>query len=84
MYLTKTSLWIDMSLHSDPLSCFRANQILLFLLNAACLAETHQTPISESMVRCESSIYCTRDKHINYYTKRCGSFLVHSWTSAMT
>jgi len=26
------SLWIDMSSHSDTLSCFRANQSLLFLL----------------------------------------------------
>ena len=31
-----------MSLHSDTLSWFRASQSLLFLLNAACLAETQQ------------------------------------------
>jgi len=31
--------WADMSLHSDTLFWFRANQSLLFLLNAACLAE---------------------------------------------
>jgi hypothetical protein len=33
---------IDMSLHSDTLSWFRSNQSLLFLLNAACLAERKQ------------------------------------------
>ena len=36
---------IDMSPHSDTLSWFRANQSLLFLLNAACLAEKQQIPI---------------------------------------
>ena len=36
------SLWIDMSLHSDTLSWFRANQSLLFLLNDACLLEKLQ------------------------------------------
>ena len=35
---------IDMSLHSDTLSWFRSNQSLLFLLNAACLAERKQIP----------------------------------------
>ena len=30
---------VDMSLHSDTLFWFRANQSLLFLLNAACLAK---------------------------------------------
>jgi hypothetical protein len=39
------SPWIDMSLHPDTLSCFRANQSLFFLLNAACLAEKQQIPI---------------------------------------
>jgi hypothetical protein len=37
---------IMMSPHSNTLSWFRANQSLLFLLNAACLAEKHQIPIS--------------------------------------
>jgi hypothetical protein len=32
------SLWIDMSLHYDTLSWFRANQSFLFLLNTVCLA----------------------------------------------
>jgi len=36
---------IDMSHHSNTLYWFRANQSLLFLLNAACLAEKHQIPI---------------------------------------
>jgi hypothetical protein len=34
-----------MSLHSDTLSWFGANQSLLFLLNAAFLAEKQQIPI---------------------------------------
>ena len=36
---------VDMSLHSDTLFWFRANQSLIFLLNAACLAEKQQIPI---------------------------------------
>jgi hypothetical protein len=58
LYYTNTLSWIfivldnwnnspriDMSLHSDTLSRFRANQSLLFLLNAVCLAEKQQIPI---------------------------------------
>ena len=37
---------INMSPHLDTLSWFRANQSLLFLLNAVCLAEKQQIPIS--------------------------------------
>jgi hypothetical protein len=37
---------IDKSPHSDTLSWFRANQSLLFLLNAACLAEKQQILLS--------------------------------------
>jgi hypothetical protein len=37
---------VDMPLHSDTLFWFRTNQSLLFLLNAACLAEKQQIPIS--------------------------------------
>jgi hypothetical protein len=37
--------WIDMSLHSDTLFWFWANQSLLFLMNAACFAEKKQIPI---------------------------------------
>jgi hypothetical protein len=36
---------VDMSLHSHTLFGFRANQSLLILLNAACLAEKQQIPI---------------------------------------
>ena len=39
-----------MSLHSDTLSWFRANQSLLFLLNAVCLAEMQQIPIVWSLI----------------------------------
>ena len=38
-------------LHSDTLSQFRANQSLLFLLNAACLAEKQQPDQGEKLVR---------------------------------
>jgi hypothetical protein len=36
---------VDMSPHSDTLSRFRANQSLLFLLNAVCIAEKQHIPI---------------------------------------
>jgi len=36
---------VDMSLHSDTLSWFRANQPLFFLLNVACLVWKQQIPI---------------------------------------
>jgi len=39
------SLRVDMSLHSNTLSWFLANQSLLFLFNDACLAEKQQIPI---------------------------------------
>jgi hypothetical protein len=39
------SLWIDMSLHSDTLFWFLANQSLLLLIIAVCLAEKQQIPI---------------------------------------
>ena len=41
---------LAMSLHSDTLSRFRANQYLLFHLNPACLAEKQQIPISYSLI----------------------------------
>ena len=40
------SLQIGMSLHLDTLSWFKANQSLLLLLNAACLAKKQPIPIS--------------------------------------
>ena len=39
-----------MSLHSDTLYWFQANQSLVFLLNAACWAEKQQIPILLSLV----------------------------------
>ena len=37
---------VDISLHSDTLSSFRVNKILLLLLKAVCIAEKQQIPIS--------------------------------------
>jgi hypothetical protein len=58
LYWTNTLSWIfivlahwnnsprvDMSVNSDTLFWFRANQSLLFLMNAVCLAEKQQIPI---------------------------------------
>ena len=44
------SLRVDMSLHLDTLFWFQANQSLLILLNAVCLAEKQQIPILQSLV----------------------------------
>jgi hypothetical protein len=41
---------VDMSLHSDTVSWFRAKESLLFLLNAACLAEKQQPDRGEKLV----------------------------------
>ena len=41
---------VDMSSHSDTIAWFPANQSLLFLLIAACLAEKQQIPIVYSLV----------------------------------
>ena len=57
---------VDMSLHSDTLFWFRTNQSLLFLLNAACLAEKQQIPIlvfGLTWLGLEPTIYCTRGEH---------------------
>jgi hypothetical protein len=43
-------LLIDMSLHTDTFSWFRANQYLLFLLNDVCLAEKQHIPILKCLV----------------------------------
>jgi hypothetical protein len=60
-----------MSLHSDTLFWFRANQSLLFLLNAAFLAEKQQIPILYSFVWQDRStypkIYRTRGEHAYHY-----------------
>jgi hypothetical protein len=60
---------VDMSLHSHTLFWFRANQSLLFLLNAACLAEKQHIPISNN-----HSLYCLID-HCSEENVRC-----HLWT----
>ena len=60
-----------MSPHSDTLFWFRANQSLLFLLNAACLAEKQHIPISVfGLTRpgLKPTIYRTWGKYANHYT----------------
>jgi hypothetical protein len=67
-----------MSLHSDTLPWFRANQYLLFLLNAVCLAEKQQIPILKSGLTwpgLESMIYHTRGEHANHYATNAGTFV---------
>jgi hypothetical protein len=54
---TNNSHWVDMSLHSDTLFWFRANQSLLFLRNAAFLAEKQQISILYSFVWQDRSSY---------------------------
>ena len=59
-----------MSLHSDTLFWFRTNQYLLFLLNAAFLAEKQHTPIlvfGLTRPGLEPTIYRTRGEHVNHY-----------------
>ena len=65
---------VDLSLHSDTLSWFRANQVLLVLLYAVCLAEKQQIPILKSgstRLGLEPTIYCTRGEHANYDATDC-------------
>ena len=62
---------VDMSLHSDTLFWFRANQYLLFLLNAACLAEKQNINFivfGLTRPRPEPMIYDTRGKYADQYT----------------
>ena len=59
-----------MSLHSDTLFWFRANQSVLFLLNAVLSEEaTHTHLIVFGMTRpgLEPMIYHTRGEHANHY-----------------
>ena len=58
---------IDMLLHSNTLSWFRANQSLLFLLNAACLINTNFIVFGLTRTELEPSIYHTRGKHAYHY-----------------
>jgi hypothetical protein len=68
----KQQSWVDMLLHSDTLFWFRANQYLLFLLNAACLARSNNKHINFIVFgltrpRREPTIYHTRGKHADHY-----------------
>jgi len=60
-----------MSLRSDTLFWFRADQSLLFLLNAARLAAKQQMPnfivFGFTRPRLEPTFYRTRDEHANNY-----------------
>jgi hypothetical protein len=59
-----------MLLHSDTLFWFRANQSLLFLLNAVYLAEKQQIPIlvfGLTQSGLEPTIYRTRGEYANNY-----------------
>jgi hypothetical protein len=61
---------MDMSLHSDTLYWFRANQSLLLFLNAAYLAEKQQIQILAfglTWSGLEPTIYRTRGEHANNY-----------------
>ena len=61
---------INMSPHSDTSPWFRANQSLLFTLNAACLTEKQQNTnfIVFGLTGLEPMIYHTRGEHANHYT----------------
>jgi hypothetical protein len=64
------NLRIELSSHSYTLSWFPDNQSLLFLLNAAYLAEKQQMPIYSLWF--ESMIYHNRGEHANHYTTDAG------------
>jgi hypothetical protein len=62
-----------MSFHSDTLSWFQANQSLLLLLNAACLAEkkeylSYSVMYGLTQLGLDSTIYHTWDEHTNHNT----------------
>ena len=60
-----------MSLHLDTLFWFRANQSLLFLPNAACLAreatDTNLIVFGLTLSGLEPTTYRTRGEHANHY-----------------
>jgi hypothetical protein len=65
------SLQIDMLPHSNILPGFRANQFLLFLLNAVCLAEKQQILILVFGLTgpwLKLTIYRTWGEHAIHYT----------------
>ena len=67
-----------MSLHSDTLFWFRANQSLLFLLNAAYLSDKQEMPIlvfGLTRPGLEPTTYRTRGEHA--FCHRCGVFRIN-------
>jgi hypothetical protein len=48
-YVLDMSEWVDISHHSGTLIWFRANQSLILLLSATCIAENQKIPILESL-----------------------------------
>ena len=70
-----------MSPHSDTLSWFRANQSLLFLLNAVYSVEKQQIPELYSLVwpdlGSKPTIYHPRGKHANHYTTDAVRFIMY-------
>jgi hypothetical protein len=62
---------INMPLQSDTLSCFRANQSLLLLLNAVCLVGKQQIQVLQSLfdpTGVQNTINHTRGEHACHYT----------------
>ena len=88
--LSLPSLQVEMSLHSDTLSWFQANQSLLLLLNVACLAEKQQIAISWSLnwpkLGLNLKIYHTQGEHTNDYTTDTvlnAEIEPHSWQDVL-
>jgi hypothetical protein len=78
------SPWVDMLLQSDTLSWFRANQPLLFLLNAVCLAEKQQIPIFHSLVWPEKGLplrFTTLEASMGHYLRVIEFNLFSHWYS---
>ena len=67
LYHWNNSPRVDMLLHSEILFWFRANQSLIFLLNAACLSVL------------EPMIYHTQGEHANHYTTDALVVLERVW-----
>jgi hypothetical protein len=64
----KSSWQVDISLHSDTLYWFRANQSLLLSLRPNCLKEKQQIPFFLYWVWLDRCLNHTRDEHTNHYT----------------
>ena len=63
--MTKTSVHVNMLVNSDTLSWFRANPLLLLLLNAVRLAEKQQIP---TFIWYEPTLYHSLGKHAHSTT----------------